>query len=350
MNLRVAVIGCGYWGPNFVRHFVKNSGCELAAVSDLHPERLDLIKSLYPAVRATENTAQILSDDDIDAVVIATPAASHFGLAREALSRGKHVLVAKPLACCTAEAEQLMKLSERNRCVLMVDHTYIYSGPVRKIRELIDQGGVGQIYYYDSVRVNLGLFQRDTNVLWDLAAHDLSILSYLVDGSPNSILAVGAQPVNGGNYNHESVAYVILRFENGVIAHLHVSWLSPVKIRRTLIGGSRKMIVYDHLDPDNQVKFYDKGVEMRAAEEEYQALVQYRIGDMYAPKVDQTEALEVECDHFIRCIETGGSPMTDGYAGLRVVQLLEAAQRSMERNGEVVSLDSTEPPDYRAGR
>jgi len=338
--IRIGVIGCGYWGPNLVRNLYKLKDCEMAAVSDLRPDRLDQIRSLYPKLNTTTDALEVLHDPDIDAMAVITPVATHFEIAREALLAGKHVLVTKPMTRTVAEAEELIALAERNERVLMVDHTFIYSGPVHKIRELIDQGELGQIYYYDSVRVNLGLFQSDVNVLWDLAPHDFSILSYLVDKEPISVSAVGARPVNSEKYSHESVAYVTICFADDTIAHLHVSWLSPVKVRRTLIGGSRKMIVYDHLDPDNQVKIYDKGVEVRSAEEQYEALVQYRMGDMYAPKVDQTEALEVECKHFIDCIERGERPITDGHAGLQVVHLLEAAQRSMESGGEAIPFES----------
>lgn len=347
--IKVGVIGCGYWGPNLVRNFYKTPGCEVVSVSDLRPERLQYIQSLYPKIHVTTNALEIIQDQHIDAVVVVTPVATHFELAREALLADKHVLVTKPMTRTTEEAKQLIELAEEKTLVLMVDHTFIYSGPVRKIKELIDQGELGQIYYYDSVRVNLGLFQNDVNVLWDLAPHDFSILSYLVGKEPISVSAVGARPVNCKNYEHESVAYVTIRFDDNTIAHVHVSWLSPVKIRRTLIGGSKKMVVYDHLDPDNQVKVYDKGVEMRSVEEQYKALVQYRTGDMYAPKVDQTEALEIECRHFIECIVKKSRPITDGYAGLQVVELLEAAQRSLERGGEVISLAGT-TPSYSAGR
>jgi predicted dehydrogenase len=336
--IKVGVIGCGYWGPNLVRNFYKTPHCEVVGVSDLRPERLQYIQSLYPKVQATPDALELIRNPQIDAIVVVTPVATHYELARAALLEGKHVLVTKPMTRTTAEARQLIELAEQKGLVLMVDHTFIYSGPVRKIKELIDQGELGQIYYYDSVRVNLGLFQNDVNVLWDLAPHDFSILAYLVEKEPISVSAIGARPVNCKHYEHESVAYVSVRFDDGTLAHVHVSWLSPVKIRRTLIGGSRKMVVYDHLDPDNQIKVYDKGVEIRSLEEQYQALVQYRTGDMWAPKVDQTEALEVECRHFIDCCLGKAKPLTDGYAGLQVVELLEAAQRSMDRGGEVISL------------
>lgn len=336
--IRVGVIGCGYWEPNFVRNFYKLKDCELVAVADLEERRLESLVRLYPKLETTIDAAELINRPDIDAVAVVTPVSTHFALAKAALQAGKHVLVSKPMAQTSAQAEELIGLAKQQERILLMDHTFIYSGPVRKIREFIDRDELGQIYYFDSVRVNLGLFQRDVNVLWDLAPHDLSILSYLIDKEPISVSAVGAHPVKCDGYEHESVAYVTIRFEDGSLAHVHVSWLSPVKIRRALIGGSRKMVVYDHLDPDNQVKVYDKGVEVRSSEEQHQALMQYRLGDMYAPKVDQTEALEVECQHFLDCIQKGEQPITDGHAGLRVVRLLEAAQQSMERDGEVIPL------------
>jgi predicted dehydrogenase len=338
--VKIGVIGCGYWGPNIVRNFYKLKDCQVSAVVDLSDDRLNYIRGNFPKIKACTDHAELINDPDIDGVAIITPVASHFNLAKQALLAGKHVLLTKPMTASVAEAEKLVALAEKHQLTLMVDHTFIYSSPVLKIRELIDQGELGQIYYYDSVRVNLGLFQNDVNVLWDLAPHDFSILAYLIDKEPISVSAVGAKPINSGNYKHESVVYVTIRFADDTLAHVHVSWLSPVKIRRTLIGGSNKMVVYDHLDPDNQIKIFDKGVELRSMEEKYKALVQYRVGDMYAPKIDQTEALEVECQHFVDCIKNGTKPITDGYDGLRVVQLLETAQRSMENNGEVIMLES----------
>jgi predicted dehydrogenase len=346
--VRVGVIGCGYWGPNLVRNFFKLQDCEVVAVADLDPMRLQQIQRLYPKLETTTGAVGLINRSDIDAVAVVTPVSTHYELAHAALRAGKHVLVSKSMTATSAQAEELIALAERQQRILMVDHTFIYGGPVRKIRELIDQGELGQIYYYDSVRVNLGLFQRDVNVLWDLAPHDLSIMTYLIGKEPVSVSALGARPVNSGNYQHKSVAYVTIRFADETLAHVHVSWLSPVKIRRTLIGGSRKMVVYDHLDPDNQVKVYDKGVEVRSPEEQHQALVQYRLGDMYAPKVDQTEALEIECQHFVDCGLGQAKPITDGYSGLKVVRLLEAAQQSMERDGEVIHLGLGGVPTHSA--
>ncbi len=334
--LRVAVIGCGYWGPNLVRNFVKVSACQVVGVADLDPTRLEGVRRLYPAVQCTTDPGDLLASDEIDAVAIATPISSHFDLARSALRRGKHVLVEKPMTATAAEGEELIALAAARRRVLMVDHTFIYSGAVQKIRELIGRGELGQIYYYDAVRVNLGLFQHDVNVLWDLAPHDFSIMTFLLDSEPRRVTAVGAAPVQTDGWRRESVAYVTVEFGGELLAHFHLNWLSPVKIRRTLIGGSRKFVVYDHLDPDNQVKIFDRGVELLPDRDaRYRALVQYRTGDMLAPKIDQTEALEVTCRHFVECILTGRRPLTDGAAGLRVVRLLEAAQRSLAQRDAV---------------
>nr|BAL55159.1 oxidoreductase domain protein [uncultured Acetothermia bacterium]BAL60198.1 oxidoreductase domain protein [Candidatus Acetothermum autotrophicum] len=338
MAIRIGVIGYGYWGPNLVRNFTKIDDCQLVAVADINPKRLHIVQRQYPFLEVTESPEELIERTDIDAVAIITPVATHYLLAKSALDHGKHVLVEKPLVEKTSQAQELIDLADRYNKILMVDHTFIYSGAVRKIKELIAQGEIGNIYYFDSVRVNLGLFQHDVNVLWDLCPHDFSIMSYLIDRNPISVSAIGASPINYGSRPIESIAYVTVQLEGGILAHFHVNWLSPVKIRRTLIGGSKKMIVYDHLDPDNQVKIYDKGIAVVTTEERYKALIQYRTGDMYAPKLDQTEPLELVCKHFVECIKTGAVPLTDGEAGLRVVRLLEAAQQSLERSGEVIRL------------
>ncbi len=330
--IRIGLVGCGYWGPNLIRNFFKVPQCEVAMAADLDSQRLGSIARLYPGVRMTTDAEAVLHSDAIDAVAIATPISTHFPLAREALRAGKHVLVEKPLAATVPEAEELVRLAAAAGRVLMVDHTFIYTGAVRKIRELIQAGEVGEIYYYDAVRINLGLFRHDVNVLWDLAPHDFSIFTYLVDKEPARISAVGAAPVHGNGWRQESIVYVILEYQDGTLAHFHFNWLSPVKIRRTLIGGSRKIIVYDHLDPDNQVKIFDRGVEVLPERERYHTLVQYRTGDMLAPKIDQTEALEVVCQHFVECVRTGRRASSDGIAGLKVVRLLETAQRSLQES------------------
>jgi predicted dehydrogenase len=342
----IGLIGCGYWGPNLLRNFMKIRGARVVAVADLNPARLQYVQSSYPAVEVTSSPSRVLESDEIDAVVIATPISTHYALAREALFHGKHVLLEKPMTASVSESDDLVELAHERRKVLMVDHTFIYSGAVRKLRDLIDSGQLGDIYYYDSVRINLGLFQPDVNVLWDLAPHDFSIMLHLIHKNPVAVNALGASPVVWRGWRRESIAYVAVHFSDGTIAHFHVNWLSPMKVRRTIIGGSSKMVIYDHLDPDNQVKIYDKGVRIDDNGERYKTLVQYRTGDLLAPKVDQTEALEIACKHFVQCMRTGDIPITDGAAGLRVVQLVEAAQRSMRNQGEKVELWKADKIDH----
>lgn len=336
--LRVGVVGCGYWGPNFIRNFQKLEGAEMVAAADLDRGKLQAVGRQLPHVRLEEDAERILRDPGIDAVVIATPAATHHRLAAAALEAGKHVLVTKPLAPSSREVEDLIRRAEAAGRVLMVDHTFIYTGAVRMIRDLVAAGDLGEVYYCDSIRINLGLFQSDVNVLWDLGPHDLSILDYWLDGRPVKVAAVGADALGRPGRPQESVVYLTVWLENGTLAHFHLSWLSPVKIRRTLLAGSRKMVIYDHLDPDFQVKIYDRGVEMTSREEQVEFLVQYRVGDVHAPKVDQTEALGIECEHFVACCRTGERPVTDGESGLRVTRLLEAAEASIRRGGEAVTL------------
>lgn len=337
-EIRLGLIGYGYWGPNLFRNFGKFQECRVVAMADRDHKKLDAVSRLYPRVRMTTSAEDLLCDQGIDAVVISTPISTHFELASQALQNGKHVFVEKPMTATVVEAEKLVELADRVQRVLMVDHTFLYSGAVRTIKHLIESGEIGEVYYYDSVRVNLGLFQHDVNVLWDLGPHDFSIMTHLLTGKPTSVSAVGSRLVRSGNWQMESLAYVTIEVSPGILAHFHLNWLSPVKIRRTLIGGSRKMIVYDHLDPDNQVKIFDKGVDIRTDSDRYQMLVQYRAGDMWAPKIDQTEGLEVACRHFLDCIAGEKRPLTDGQVGLRNVRLLEAAQRSLENGGKVITL------------
>jgi predicted dehydrogenase len=334
--IRVGVIGYGYWGPNLVRNFAETPGARVVAVSDLRPERLALVQDRYPTTIIHSDYHLVLADPQIDAIVIATPVSTHFELAMHALRAGKHVLVEKPLAASSEESERLVEEAARRNRVLMVDHTFVYNGAVRKIRELVESEGLGETYYYDSVRVNLGLFQHDVNVIWDLAVHDLSIVDYVLPSQVRAVSATGMSHVPG---EPENIAYLTLFFEGRLIGHIHVNWLAPVKVRRTLIGGSRKMIVYDDLEPSEKVKVYDKGITVNnSAESVYQMLIAYRTGDMWAPQLDITEALRTEALHFFHCIEKGERPITDGEAGLRVVRVLEAATRSMAERGRLVEL------------
>lgn len=334
--IRVGVIGYGYWGPNLVRNFAEVSGSRIVAVSDLRPERLALVENRYPTVKATTDYRELLADPGIDAIAIVTPVSTHFELAMQALRAGKHVLVEKPLAATSEQAVRLIEEADRRNRVLMVDHTFVYTGAVRKIRELLKRNDLGDLYYYDSARINLGLFQHDVNVIWDLAVHDVSIMDYLLSSEPCGISATGVSHVPG---EPENIAYITIFFPNNLIAHIYVNWLAPVKIRRTIIGGSQKMIIYDDLEPSEKVRVYDKGIIVDNNQESvYQMLIGYRTGDMWAPQLDVTEALHTEVTHFIRCIEDGQRPITDGAAGLRVVQLLEAASRSMAARGRPVEV------------
>ena len=338
--IRIGVIGYGYWGPNLVRNCFEAVEAQVACVSDLRPDRLALLRSRYPSVRTTQDFRELIEDPSIDAVAIATPVSTHYDLALRALQAGKHVLVEKPLASDTDQVQHLVEIAQRRNRVLMVDHTFVYTGAVRKIRELVESGSLGEIYYYDSVRVNLGLFQHDVNVLWDLAVHDLAIMDYVLPFRPCAVSATGLTHVPGGP---ENIAYLTLFFEGSQIAHIHANWLAPVKLRRTLIGASRKMIVYDDLDQAEKIKIYDKGITLNqpSPEKLYQILVGYRTGDMLAPQVDGTEALRREIDHFLHCIRQQQEPVTGGSAGLRVVEILQAASLSMAQRGRPIDLRLT---------
>ncbi len=339
--VRVGVIGFGYWGPNLVRNFNAIDGAEVLWVADLKEDRRNLAKRLYPHIQVTPDPDEVIRDPRVDAVLIATPIFAHYELAKRALNEGKHVLVEKPLTSRSEEAEELVELAEKKNRVLLVDHTFIYTGAVRKIKELVTSNQLGDILYFDSMRVNLGLFQPDVNVLWDLAPHDLSILEYLLEGlQPEGVVATGASHYNP---DLENIAYLTLYYPNNVIAHVNVSWLAPVKIRLLVLGGTKKMVVYDDTEPSEKVKVYDKGVEVLknndTNEHLYRFLVEYRMGDMWAPKLDSKEALRAEAEHFVECIENSTRPITDGEFGLRIVKILEAATESLRSRGRFVPLN-----------
>lgn len=332
----VGVIGYGYWGPNLARNFAESSDTRLVAVSDLDVKRLALAARRYPGIHTTPDPREVIANPQVDAVAVATPVSSHFSVALQALQAGKHVLVEKPLTATAEEAVQLIEMASRRRCILMVDHTFVYTAAVRKIHELVRNDELGEIYYYDSARVNLGLFQHDVNVIWDLAVHDIAIMDYVLPSRPIAVSATGMSHVPGGL---ENIAYLTLFFDSSLIAHIHVNWLAPVKLRRTLIGGSRKMIVYDDLEPSEKIKVYDRGITVNSsAESVYQLLIGYRTGDMWAPQVDTTEALRTEALHFAQCVREGACPTTDGEVGLRVVRILEAATESLGKRGHLVDL------------
>ncbi|KKB11772.1 oxidoreductase [Devosia geojensis] len=341
----MAVIGYGYWGPNLVRNIVDIPHAQLRYVCDLQTERLAGIRARYPAVAVTENADDILADPAVHAVAIATPVATHYDLAMRALRAGKHVFVEKPLADSSVRAQRLVDEAAKRGLVLAVDHTFIHTGAVRMMRDLAENA-LGELYYYDSVRVNLGLFQQDVSVVWDLAVHDLSIMDYVLPQKPVALAATGMSHIPGGPAN---IAYLTLYFPGHLIAHVHVNWLAPVKIRRTLLGGSQKMIVYDDLEPSEKIKVYDKGITLsdaraRRGEARRQQLIGYRSGDMTAPHLEIGEALARELREFVACIENARSPLADGNAGLRVVRLLEAASRSLSERGRIVEFDSEGVP------
>lgn len=340
MTVRVGVIGCGYWGPNLVRNFARTEGASLSAICDSRFERAAKVAAQYGVRSVTEDAKAVIGSRDVDLVVVATPSLTHYELVRAALAAGKHVLVMKPLATSVAHAEELVAIAERQGLMLAVDHTFVYTGAVRKIKELADTGQVGSIYYIDSVRINLGLFQSDVNVVWDLAPHDISIIDYLLGGrEPRTVSTIGARHVDSAT---ENIAYLTLRYGDQLLAHVHVNWLAPAKVRRMIVGGSSKMVIYDDVEPSEKVLVYDKGVKISKngdpGENPYELLVEYRTGDMHAPRLDTREALALEAEQVVQCARTGGRPPADGQAGLRVVRVLEAAQRSLARGGEAVAL------------
>lgn len=334
------MIGYGYWGPNIVRNFHQCSGATVASVCDLDSRALDRVRGLYPSVVCTQEAADILRDPDIDAVAIVTPTSGHFPLAKAALEEGKHVFVEKPFTRTSAEAEVLIELAARKNLQIMVDHTFLFSGAVRKIRELMSADTLGRLYYYDSTRINLGIFQHDSNVVWDLATHDLAIIDHLLPNPPEAVIATGEKHING----LEDMAFVTIYFPDKVIAHLNVNWLSPVKIRMTLIGGEKSMLVWDDLAADEKVKIYDRGIARPGAVPSHDLQVSYRAGDMWAPRVESAEALSREVNHFVECVASGETPINDGLAGLRVVRMLEAIDESIAGHGRLVPLARSARP------
>lgn len=330
----IGVIGYGYWGPNLVRNFAELSRAKLVGVSDLDSKRLALVSARFPGVHTTTDYHELLRDPKIDAIIIATPVSTHFPIAMAALKAGKHVWLAKPMTETSLQAKQLVEVAAKRNLILLVDHTFVYTGSIRKVAEVVRAEDMGRLFYYDSIRVNLGLFQRDVNVISDLAAHDFAILDYLLDEKPIAVTAAGSNHFPG---SPENLAYVTLFYNSGMIAHANVSWLAPVKVRQILIGGSSKMITYNDLEPSEKVKIYDKGVSFTDDPGQIQEMrVGYRMGDMWAPKLDSKEALSVEGEHFLDCIENQQQPISDGHSGERVVSLIEAATSSMRGRGETI--------------
>ena len=332
--MNFGVIGYGYWGPNIVRNLTTIEGSKVLTIADLDPSAQERARKAYPGITITSDAMDVILSADIDAVAIVSPVWTHFELAKAALENGKHVFVEKPLTSNSAQGEELINLAQKKNLRIMVDHTFLFTGAVRKISELLDQEALGKLYYYDSTRVNLGLFQHDINVLWDLAPHDLAIIDYLVKSTPEAVVATGQKHLNG----HEDIAFMTLYFPDKVIAHINVNWLSPVKVRTTLIGGEKKMLVWNDLEADEKLRVYDRGVNITSQEGVYDLLVHYRSGDMWAPKVEQGEALRRELTYFVDCVSSGQEPFNDGRSGLRVVKMLEAASESLEKRGSLVDL------------
>jgi predicted dehydrogenase len=332
--LRVAVIGYGYWGPNIVRNLHSLENAQVVTVCDKSTTALRRAGLTYPGLRLTADFSAVLRSPDIDLVAVVTPVWTHYELAKAALENGKHVFVEKPFTSTPQQAEMLIELADRKNLKIMVDHTFLFSGAVKKIREIVDAGTLGPLYYFDSTRVNLGLFQHDVSVVWDLAPHDLSIMDDIIKDRPEAVVATGGSHLNG----QADMAFITIYFPGNVVAHVNVNWLSPVKVRTTLIGGRNKMLVWNDLEADEKIKIYDKGVQITGSQEAYDLLVSYRSGDVWAPKCDQTEALKVELDYFVDCILNDRTPLNDGVAGLRIVKLLDAADKSLKARGRIVSL------------
>jgi predicted dehydrogenase len=333
--IKVAVIGYGYWGPNLVRNFNSVNSCVVKTVADLRQERLNVAKKLFPATQVTTGIDEAILDPEIDAVVIATPVFTHFALAKKALENGKHVLLEKPMTSTVKEAEELMSLADKKNLSLMVDHTFLYTGAIKKMKQLIDDKTIGDIHYFDSSRINLGLFQPDVNVLWDLAPHDISMLLYLVKGKPYSVNATGISHTNNGI---ENIAYLTVNYSNDLIAHFSCSWTSPVKLRTLLIGGDKKMMVFNDLEPSEKIKIYDTGYDYKTDEEKNRLLVDYRTGDVYIPKIEMKEALLGMADDFINSIVNKKEPISNAQLGLDVIKILEASQQSIKNKGVEIKL------------
>lgn len=331
--IKLGVIGYGYWGPNVVRNFNSVASVEVVSICDFQQSALNRAQQSYSNANLTCDYREILRSPEIDAVVIVTPVSTHYELAKMALENGKHIFVEKPFTLSVDQAEELIELAEKKKLKIMVDHTFLFTGAVRKIKELIVTNVIGDLYYFDSTRINLGLFQKDVNVIWDLAPHDLSIMDYLIGPAPIAIMATGMAHFDS---NLENIAYITVYFSGNLIAHINVNWLSPVKIRTTLIGGRHKMIVWNDLVSDEKVRVYDRGVETADKERSYHQRMNYRSGDMWAPRVDQVEALKVEAEYFVECITNDKTPFNDGYSGLNVVKMLSATEKSIKRGGELV--------------
>ncbi|MBZ5573086.1 MAG: Gfo/Idh/MocA family oxidoreductase [Acidobacteriia bacterium] len=338
--IKFGVIGYGYWGPNVVRNLDHTDGCKVIAICDKTPASRKRAQKAYPAIPVTSQAEELINSAEVDAIAVITPVWTHYELTKAALEQGKHVFVEKPFTSSVVQAEELINLAVKKNLKIMVDHTFLFTGAVKKIRQLLKEGSLGSLYYYDSTRVNLGLFQHDINVIWDLAPHDLSIIDHLIPEIPEAVSATGQTHLNGV----EDIAFITLYFPNKIIAHINVNWLSPVKVRTTLIGGEKKMLVWNDLEADEKIKIYDKGVDVTSQQGLYNLLVNYRSGDMWAPKVEQGEALSQELAYFVDCIARDKVPFNDGASGMRVVEMLEAANESLRKRGALVYLRPQQRP------
>lgn len=333
--MKIGVLGVGYWGPNLIRNFLINKNVKSVTACDLNDARTVFVKQKFPEIKVTNDYDSFMKGKEFDIIAISTPVDTHYRVAKQALEMGSHIWVEKPFTSNSNQAIELIELAEKKGLKIFIDHTFIYTGAVRKIKETVDKGELGDIIYFDSVRINLGLFQSDINVIWDLAPHDFSIMNYVID---KKIVAVSANGI-ANFYGHENIAHISVYFEDNCFAHFHLNWTSPVKIRRTIIGGTKKMLVFDDMENFEKIKIYDSGVELTEKQGIYEALVQYRIGDMYSPKVVQTEALSIAVNEFISALNENRKPLTDGIDGLNVVKILEAADISIKQKGKLITLN-----------
>lgn len=333
--IRIGIIGYGYWGPNLVRNFADVEGAEVTLISDISDAARKRAQAAHPGIRTTPDDRDVILSPEIDAVAIATPISTHYSLAKRALENGKHVFVEKPFTSSVNQAVELIELAYGKNLKIMVDHTFLFTGSVRKIKQLIDEDALGKLYYFDSIRVNLGILQADSNVVWDLAPHDLSIMDHLIGKNPCAISATGMAHING----FEDVAYVTVFYPDNLIAHISINWLSPVKIRMTMIGGQKKMLVWNDLVADEKLRIYDRGVEVDSKEESYHARINYRSGDIWVPRLEQVEALKLEAEYFVECLEKNLTPFNDGVSGMRVVRMIEAIVSSLNKGGMVICLE-----------
>jgi predicted dehydrogenase len=343
--LKFGVIGYGYWGPNIVRNLRALEGCQVVGICDQSAATHKRIYAAHPGIPVHSDSNDLVKSGDVDAIAVITPVWTHYELAKAALENGKHVFVEKPFTSTAAQAEELINLAQQKNLQIMVDHTFLFTGAVRRIQKLLAEDTLGKLYYYDSTRVNLGLFQHDCNVIWDLAPHDLSIMNHLLNKDAEAISATGQAHLN----SHEDIAFITAYFPDKMIAHVNVNWISPVKVRTTLIGGEKKMLVWNDLEADEKLKIYDKGVDVKSQEGVYNLLVSYRSGDMWAPQVEQVEALKLELGYFVECIQKSEAPFNDGRAGWKVVRMLEAASESLAKRGELIYVNRVSGKAQRSG-